>query len=455
MVYRLLLRAGCLPVAAMLLTASQGAAVHAAPLQAASTGSKAAPALIVRVGNVSIFEADVVEREDALIRQGETEPRARRELAIRQLIAEHMIEQQFDERGEIPPELAAQLALSRRQLMLAYVLDRRVAQTNADSPPRPDAIEAFVRENPQIFANRARFTYTRIIAAVQGRDAEKVVTAALSRLPVGAMPAPAQVNAIKSALQSAHLLAGAVDTTQNSEQVPALLLKKLERMAASGSYIDLQRKPGRIEILILQSRQADPVDPKLVHEQIAAGLRKQNRDKVALAVLRKISDPLYQRIDPSVASQPYEAKPVGENRNDAARALLRATMPNLDYFVLRRIGAFLWWMLAVGPLAMVLWPQLGLRKTNLALRLKAMARQFGNARWLRMAPPLVVVLSLAALPLGLRITSDASRDAIILSLCGAIFGGWLYPVLRARFQRPALSAGLAVLSSLVALMAVF
>ena len=454
MVYRLLLYAGCLSVAAMFLTVQPGAVVLAAPLSTPSAGSKAAPALIVRVGNVSIFEADVAEREDLLIRQGETDPRARRELAIRQLIAEHMVEQQFDERGEIPPELAAKLALSRRQLMLAYVLDRRVAQTNANSVPTPEAIEAFVRENPQIFANRARFTYTRIVATVQGGDAEKAVMTALSRLPVGAMPAPAQINAVKSTLQSAHLLAAAFDTTQNSEQIPASLLEKLERMAASGSYIDLQRKPGRYEILMLQSRQADPVDPKLVHEQIAAGLTDQNRDKIALGVLREISDPLYQRIDPSVASQPHEAEPVGEDRSDAARALLRATMPNLDYFVLRRIGAFLWWALAVGPLSMIFYPQLGLRKTNLALRMEAMARQFGDARWLRIAPPLVVVLSLAALPLGLRITTDASRDAIILSLCGAIFGGWLYPMLRARSRRPALSAGLAVLSSLGALVAV-
>ena len=422
-----------------------------------SVPSQSPPTLIVRVGNTTISEADVAEREHALVGQGGTgqeDARARRELAIRQLIAEHVVEQSLDAASALPPDLAAQLAASRRQQMLAYVITRRLAQSGGDRVPDAAAINAFINGNPRIFAGRARFTLTQIVARTDGPEAEYAAMAALARLPTGQAPDAAQITAVKSALQSAHLLAGAVETTQNSEQLPGPLLDKLERMAATHSYINMERKPGGMDILVLQSRQADPVDPALVRNQIALGLTRQNADKAAKVILREISDPLYQRIDPSVARQPRNTESFGEDRSDGARALLRAMMPNLDYFVLRRIAAFAWWGLAIGPLAMVLRPQLRLRKATVAQRLSALTRQFGNVAALRAVPLLVLALSLAALPLGLRITSDASRDAIVLSLCGAISGGWFYPFLRGRFRRPGLAAALALASSLGALAAV-
>ena len=71
-----------------------------------SVPSQSPPTLIVRVGNTTISEADVAEREHALVGQGGTgqeDARARRELAIRQLIAEHVVEQSLDAASALPP----------------------------------------------------------------------------------------------------------------------------------------------------------------------------------------------------------------------------------------------------------------------------------------------------------------------------------------------------------------
>lgn len=424
----------------------------APPLAQAQQKSSDSASSVVRVGKASITEADISERMAALATQGTGDPATRREEAIRQLIAEYVVEQKLDNtEGGLPPELLAQLGAARRQQVFAWYMRNRLVESGIGQHPSADEVDAFVRANPRFFAGRAQFRFVMIGLTATDASQEAQAVAMLSRLPQAQPPSPAQMNDLRGQLQMHHWLGGYATYTQNSEQLAPTVLDRLERMAASHRFLDVIRDGGQVHALVLQARVADPVDPAVVGDQVALGLARKRADEAGKALIAQLSDPIYQQLDPAVKLRAQTLGAGAVQSESGSRALLRSLVPNVDYFVLRRLAAFFWWLLWVWPLAAILHPLFQFRQGRWAERLAATKFRFGAGRVGRAAVVLVPPLSVVALFFGLRLTLDASRDSQVLALLGAVAGGMLYPLLCRHFSGNARLAALMLGSSVVTL----
>lgn len=195
------------------------------------------------------------------------------------------------------PEINTRLDQMRANMNLDFIISRRLQP----SEPTEDDIDAFIEANPQFFSGRAAFRYARYTIAPQSaieRDRVDELVDQLSRLP--------QVESVDIQVFSRVLLDEDIasigrNSIANSEQIDAGLLATLEEMARNNSSVKLSEEGDRLDLLVLLERQADPVDPSLMRQQVVAGLLRSATDNQRQDVLKVLAD-MAQPVSPQEGS---------------------------------------------------------------------------------------------------------------------------------------------------------
>jgi hypothetical protein len=269
--------------------ASVASAVILLALGASSGGVRAqteSSAPVATIGARAIIQAEIDEFLNTLPRQpGEaSEAFLTRgtELYLAQIVAKTMIANAVPEGI---PEIEAEVAKLRARLSLDYLVAQ---QLRIDEPSRED-VDAFIAENPHLFKGRATFRYASYVIVPESEAQRSLVLRRLDLLQRGPRPDARSLQAFMSNLQRDEITAIGRSQTSSSEQMEPALLDRLEELARGGQSVLILEDTAQIEVLVLLERVSDPVDPRLMRQQISTGLIRQEIERQRAEIVRDLA----------------------------------------------------------------------------------------------------------------------------------------------------------------------
>lgn len=245
-----------------------------APVAAAQPTGPASE-VIARIGTERVLRQDVDRR---LLAEGiypGSATAAQRNRVARQLTAEHVVEQRYASGGAALPEgLEAAIEDSRRRLMLDYHLRQRL------EPYRPtDAeIARFVARNPRFFGSRETLRYQQLRIVWKSPANRAAVVALLGRFRDAPSRDAAAINGLKNALVAAGADFEGGTLVRSTEQIAPEQWPRLATLTPADP-VRLTLAPGEAELIVLLDRVADPADPALMKNQIAALLAREHAQR--------------------------------------------------------------------------------------------------------------------------------------------------------------------------------
>ncbi len=204
------------------------------------------------------------------------------ELYLAQIAAKALI---ADSVAEGVPEIEAEVARLRASLSLDYLVSQ---QLRIETPEREE-IDAFIAENPHLFEGRATFRYASYVIVPDSEAQRSRTLRRLDLLQRGPRPEARSLQALMSDLQRDEITAIGRSQTSSSEQMEPSLLERLEELARDGQSLLILEDAAQIEVLVLLERVSDPVDPRLMRQQISTGLIRQEIERQRAEIVRDLA----------------------------------------------------------------------------------------------------------------------------------------------------------------------
>jgi hypothetical protein len=206
--------------------------------------------------------------------------------AARSFIAQIAAKAQIAETvAEGIPEIEAEVTRLRASLSLDYLISQ---QLRVETPER-DEIDAFIAENPHLFKGRATFRYASYVIVPESEAQRSRALRRLDLLQRGSRPETRGLQAFMSDLQRDEITAIGRSQTSSSEQMEPALLDRLEELARDEQSVLILEEPEQIEVLVLLERVPDPVDPRLMRQQISTGLIRQEIERQRAEIVRDLA----------------------------------------------------------------------------------------------------------------------------------------------------------------------
>jgi hypothetical protein len=225
----------------------------------------------------------VMESMQPLVGEAEAEFRARAEQTLAaQTFAERLVASSYP---EILPEIEARAAQVRASLALDYVMSQRVV---VDAPTE-DEIDAFIAENPRLFAGRASFRYATYVIAPETDTQRTVVEGLIAALEARTSLAAGDLQTFTLAMQEAEIPAVGRNATATSELIDPDILDVLEDIARAGRVLQLTTREDQFELLVLLQRTPDPVDPAVMRQQVALGLMRTELERQRSRIMASLA----------------------------------------------------------------------------------------------------------------------------------------------------------------------
>lgn len=254
---------------------AQGNAVSNSISADAAANSARKGAVIATVNGVRIFDEDLARRI-----QEEHGPTAVsqdvRLQTLKTMMAEVAVDAAFGKAIKSDPQLQAALESQRRKFVLAAYDSGRLQGIEVS----PREVDDFIAAHPDYFAGRRTYHYSRADLIALTPNAQAELSSRLSEWRKGAAMNPDEFQLNLVWAQNPAFRIGMSRNWDGSEQIPVEDLAVLKQLDAAPGKVSVQCKGDRCHLLALHGSYADPVDPVLVRDALAAQLRQAKSAQV-------------------------------------------------------------------------------------------------------------------------------------------------------------------------------
>ncbi|NOW47684.1 EpsD family peptidyl-prolyl cis-trans isomerase [Novosphingobium sp. SG751A] len=248
---------------------AQGNAVSTGVTSTAANNGARNGAVIATVNGIRIFDEDLSRR----LQEEHGPTRVSQDVRLQTLktmMAEVAVDAAFGKAIRSDPQLQAALESQRRKFVLAAYDSSRLQGVEVS----PREVDDFIAAHPDYFAGRRTYHYSRADLTALTPNAQAEMT---SRLPewrkqAGMTPGEFQLNLVWA--QNPAFRIGMSRNWDGSEQIQPEDLAVLKQLDAAPGKVSVQCKGESCHLLVLHGAYADPVDPSLLREALAAQLRQ-------------------------------------------------------------------------------------------------------------------------------------------------------------------------------------